>query len=109
MRRALIAMAVAALAILGCGGEDDGDQQACADAFAEGVTTADAIVASEEGCIDENGDVALIELAGDECADGRILHWNDEGWGYHDGEWHRHDRPDGQLVPPDAELASCEG
>lgn len=43
-----------------------------------------------------------------DCPDGRALVWNDFGWGYSDGAWQAHERADGQLVPPDADLDACQ-
>lgn len=42
-----------------------------------------------------------------DCADGRQLHWNDDGWGYADDVWQGHAREDGQLIPPQADIDNC--
>jgi hypothetical protein len=63
----------------------------------------------ETTACDAGGSVVYLGTAAYDCADGRSLHWADHGWGWSDGVWQLHARPDGQLVPPDADMAACEG
>jgi hypothetical protein len=68
----------------------------------------DEVVAGGQ-CVDDAGTLQLLAFAEAACPDGRVLRWNDYGWGYSGGPWQAHGRPDGQLVPPDADLAACGG
>lgn len=109
MRKVLAVLGV--LVVAACGGGDDsggsGDVALCEEAFAEGAPVDGARAASDEGCDEGDGSIRLLGMAILACDDGRELIYNDEGWAYSDGEWHRHDREDGQLVPPDDEMAAC--
>ncbi len=104
----------AAVLLAACG--DDGGTDTPAGASGDGTPacsalvgtpTADVIAAAQ--CTDENGQLVLLGFASYDCPDGRRLSWNDEGWGYSDGTWQAHARPDGQLIPPDPDLAACSG
>jgi hypothetical protein len=117
---ALIALALAAA----CGSGDEGgeagdsgadidlgevnerleDAPACDDLA--GRPTAELLELSV--CDDGDGGVILGSTS-HHCVDGRELHWNDYGWGYSDGPWQAHARPDGQAIPPDAETTACTG
>lgn len=115
-------MAVAVLALLGACGDDDGGGlaaavtttpsteaplPACTDLAGTPVdelqADSDALVAS---CTGTSGPEAL-GFAFYDCPDGRRLVWNDYGWGYSGGTWQAHARADGQLVPPDEDMAAC--
>ena len=96
----------------GDGEEDEGGTEdaipSCADVYAEGASVDEAAeVDDTTGCLNEDGGVRIFGFATLDCADGRQLRWNDEGWGYAGSTWHRHERADGQLVPPDAEMDAC--
>lgn len=65
---------------------------------------ADQFVAS---CTGPTGQAEALAFMFYDCPDGRRLQWNDYGWGYTGGVWQAHARPDGQLVPPDADMAAC--
>jgi hypothetical protein len=58
-------------------------------------------------CTLPDGTIQPLRFAFYNCTDGRILDWNELGWGYSDGPWQVHARPDGQLIPPDEETARC--
>lgn len=110
---------VAMGAIIGCGGDDDDAsptpqqepatgqdvaQTPCADLFGRPVSE---LVDGDQACVDEAGTLTAVMLGSYDCADGRRLYWNDLGWGWSDGVWTAHARPDGQLVPPDTDLDAC--
>jgi len=62
----------------------------------------------EVGLCDLPGQGAqIVASANMNCHDGRILSWNDFGWGYRGALWRAHSRDDGQLVPPQDELDAC--
>lgn len=115
MRRTLALVLLAALAACSSGDDDDSAAAAnasattapvkpCEEVYAEGRPTAD--VMADTQCMD--GDVLMaVALAALPCPDGRSLHWDDNGWGYNDGTWAHHARPDGQLVPPQADYDAC--
>lgn len=91
-------------------GLDGSEAAPCAEVWAEGADADEALeVGDDIGCVDEDGELLVVGNAFDECEDGRTLYWNDQGWGYGGETWHRHDRADGQLVPPDDETAACAG
>jgi hypothetical protein len=69
-----------------------------------GHTTAEVLAA---GSCAGAEDIVLLGFANLACADGRVLHWNDEGWGYADGNWQAHTSPD--LVPPEPDYSTCSG
>jgi hypothetical protein len=73
------------------------------------VGTPTAAVTADAQCTTDAGGVELLAFFFYDCPDGRRLSWNDHGWGYSDGPWQAHARADGQLVPPDADLAACPG
>lgn len=58
-------------------------------------------------CEGDGGSVTILMTAAYDCADGRKLHWNDQGYGYAGATWNAHARPDGQLIPPDADTDAC--
>lgn len=66
-------------------------------------------ILSRETCQDAAGNTHYLAPASTLCVDGTQLYWNDFGWGYTNGTWSTHARPDGQLIPPDAETQACEG
>jgi hypothetical protein len=113
------ALGIFALIAVGCGGgggdlvsqtQEPGDGQtaslmACADLWAPGQDTRTVI--DNSGCRGEDGRVVFAPVFTYDCPDGRLLVWNDEGWGYDPGTWQAHERADGQLVPPQADLDAC--
>lgn len=118
MQRGTIIGALALLLAAACsGGDDEGAAETpaddptttvparpCAEIYAEGRPTADVL--AETQCLE--GDVLKAVVIGSfACPDGRTLNWNDDGWGYTDGAWAHHARPDGQLVPPQADYDAC--
>lgn len=116
MRRICIALAVL-VALAACGGDDDsGLVGANTTATTEATplptcasligTPTDDLVANAL-CIDEAGGQQLLTFASYTCPDGRKLMWNDYGWGYSGDVWQAHARADGQLVPPDEDMAAC--
>lgn len=92
MRRALLAVAVAAVVLAGCGGDDDGGST-CDEVFAAGQMTTKEF---EEGadCLDPEGDPTIVLSATIDCDDGRTLLWNDYGAGFIGEAW----RPDAADV-----------
>lgn len=58
-------------------------------------------------CTTADGQFELLAFAFHDCTDGRRLSWNDRGYGYTGDAWQAHARPDGQLVPPDADTSAC--
>jgi hypothetical protein len=109
----MVALALAACSGGGGGAGDDGAAlptstgglpPLCTDLV--GTPTAEVV---EDGqCTTEAGGVELLAFFSYDCPDGRRLSWNDRGWGYSDGPWQTHARADGQLVPPDADLNTCQ-
>jgi hypothetical protein len=47
-----------------------------------------ALEAATSGCLHEEGQHTTYETTTVQCVDGRVLHWNEAGWGYDDGTWH---------------------
>lgn len=84
------------------------ERPTCAEQFAEGVSTDAALRELDQGCVDEDGDLAFFGSADLDCLDGRELNWNDEGWGYRGDVWHRH-VPGAELVAPEVERRLCTG
>ena len=68
----------------------------CGEVYADGVTTGEATDNVE--CT-RDGEVFVPGTATSQCADGRVLMWNDEGWGFVGEPWSRHPA-DGPYVPP---------
>jgi hypothetical protein len=83
--------------------QSDGDQlKPCSELVGQPTTEV-----TDNGCADADGNLNLNATFSYDCPDGRKLSWNDTGWGYSDGVWQAHARADGQLVPPDADMAAC--
>ena len=53
------------------------------------------------------GEVLVAGSGSTLCENGRVLFWNDVGWGYEDGPFTIHLEGDGQTAP-DVERDSCE-
>lgn len=71
-----------------------------------GIPTMDVV---EVGLCDQpDGRQEVLISASQLCRDGRLLYWNTTGWGWDHDVWQAHAQPDGQLVPPDAEMAACQ-
>jgi hypothetical protein len=91
---------------------DDGDEASgstprCEDTVSTKVSTEVALRAARSGCLDEEGQPTRYDTTTVHCADGRVLHWNEAGWGYDGGTWQP--REFNQTVPvPPAERSSCE-
>jgi hypothetical protein len=76
----------------------------CAEVYGEGVvfkTKADLAVCDQGG-----GHLFLPGSSTHECRDGRTLFWNDEGWGYLGGPFHRH-AAGAEKVAPAAVREAC--
>jgi len=87
------------------GGGDPGDGNglpSCDELYAVGTPVAEILDAG--GCNDGES-IRSIDLAIDDCLDGRQLVWNDTGWGYSDGSWTAHAA--GASDAPAAEQAAC--
>lgn len=119
MRRIAI---VVVLTVAACGSDDGDSAPATTESiedFEEGLAGAPDCaelvglptqqIADAGGCVQDDGELLILGFASYDCTDGRTLLWNDEGWGYDDGDWQAHERTDGQLVPPDAEMGACLG
>lgn len=117
MRRICTVAVVAVLVVLGaCGGDDDGglvganttaSTEAPLPTCASLIGTPTDDLVANALCTDEAGGQQLLTFASYDCPDGRKLMWNDYGWGYSGGVWQAHARADGQLVPPDEDMAAC--
>jgi hypothetical protein len=118
--RAITALGLAlALALTACSDDDDQAEPpattttatqppASTIECAELVGTPTAEFTVSEACVNADGDLEMTGFAFYDCPDGRRLSWNDHGWGYSDGPWQAHARPDGQIMPPDADLNACQ-
>src|SRR5690606_13784789 len=60
-------------------------------------------------CTGAVGRIVVLVWTERACSAGRVVVWADQGWGYRGHAWQPHGRPDGQLVPPDDVLATCQG
>ena len=87
---------------------DDADAQPEERTCTELVGTPTDEFTTAESCVNEDGELELTGFAFYDCPDGRRLSWNDRGWGYSGGTWQAHNRPDGQIMPPDADLNACQ-
>ena len=76
----------------------------CRVVWADGVTTPAESTVCDRG----SGDLLVSSLASTDCADGRVLVWNDEGWGYVGEPWHRHGAG-AERVAPESERTACAG
>jgi hypothetical protein len=115
---------VAALTFGGCGGDDDNSAttttafnlasetstvpELCEEVYADGVVFDSVDELSATYCDRGDGVAYLPGSATEPCDDGRILCWNDEGWGYLGEPFHRHE-PGAEQVAPEAERTSCTG
>lgn len=108
MRRIFMALAFA-LAACSSGG-DNGDTNAdappCDELFADGADTDAALEqAGDTGCALDDGSLWISSVGSYACTDGRLLQWNDYGWGYARGEWNAHQGA--EKTPPDDEITAC--
>ena len=76
----------------------------CREVWADGVTTPAEATLCDRG----SGRLVMSSLASTGCADGGVLVWNDEGWGYVGEPWHRHEAG-AELVAPVSERTACAG
>lgn len=78
---------------------------ACEDFYRDGaITTAEM---DGTACKQPDGGMSMPGTAHRDCADGRALLWNDEGWGHIGEPWSRHADPD-YGVPPEDVLSDCD-
>jgi hypothetical protein len=117
MRRGLLGLlAVTAVLVAACGGEEPDpapDFSGAPDAYPTCEQWRARKVTAEEvvnGCSVLVGDDPVrFEQKGtavEDCADGRTLYWNDEGWGFV-GEPMKDHRPGGEQVAPEADRSAC--
>jgi hypothetical protein len=114
--RRLMALVVAGgmcITLAACMSRRDDGQDArevavrCEDTVSMEVPTEVALQAATSGCLHEEGQLTRYETTTVQCLDGRVLHWNEAGWGYADGTWHP--RKFNQVLPvPPEERSSCE-
>ena len=120
MRTALATLTTAlALTLTGCGGDDTSSGQPAgamqttptpaAPACSELIGRPTSPQAMNSGCTRDDGGLHFYGAASYDCVDGRHLYWNDLGWGWSDGPFQPHSRPDGQLVPPEGDMTVCLG
>ena len=89
------------------GNDPGGGAARCEDTVSMEVPTEVALHAATSGCLHEEGQLTRYETTTVQCADGRVLHWNEAGWGYDGGTWHP--REFNQVVPvPPEERSTCE-
>lgn len=82
----------------------------CVDRYAEGADVDELLhMADEVGCLNELGFRVFDGFLSGDCPDGRELYWNNHGWGYAGGTWHRGPRADGHSLPPDEDFLPCAG
>jgi hypothetical protein len=80
----------------------------CEEVYADDVVFESAEQLSATYCDRDDGAAYLPGSATQPCPDGRVLYWNDEGWGYLGEPFHRH-APGAEKVAPDAERTACIG
>ena len=99
------------LTVAACTSErDDGDDAGaprCEHTVSVEVPTEVALRAATSGCLHEEGQLTTYETTTVHCADGRVLHWNETGWGYDGGTWHPREFNQTVPVPPE-ERSTCE-
>ena len=66
-----------------------------------------AVDAATAGCLHEQGQLTKYETTSLECADGRMLFWNEAGWGYDSGTWHPGGFNETELLPLE-ERSKCQ-
>jgi hypothetical protein len=91
---------------------DDGDDAGagtprCEHTVSMEVPTEVALGAATSGCLHEEGQLTRYETTTIHCADGRVLHWNETGWGYDSDTWHPRELNQTVPVPPE-ERSACE-
>ncbi len=78
----------------------------CSEQYAEG-----AVVAAEDvdaGCVEDDGTLWFGGAAETECADGRVLKWNDRAWWYEGEGVHPHAPNAEEQVAPLEEREACQ-
>jgi hypothetical protein len=75
--------------------------------FEEGRPTEDVVADYDAAPCTIDGEVVVSLMAGQECSDGRTLHFNELGWGYTGGEWQQVGA--GEPSPPDGLINTCLG
>ena len=88
-------------------GHEAGPPPRCEDTLSMSVPTEVALRAARSGCLGEEGELTKYVTTTMHCTDGRVLHWNEAGWGYDRGTWHPPELNQTVPVPP-AERSRCE-
>jgi hypothetical protein len=87
--------------------QKSGGVTVCSEHFSQGaIATDDAFMNTP--CFDADGEGHLYMTATTDCADGRVLMWNDAGWAFAGQAFNPH-AAGAEQVAPTAERTACKG